>query len=349
MRHRLHIFLLSALLCITVSPCIQAQDSTHVITVKDITPKKSLAERLSGKFTFAPHYSNEMGIGVALSYTCAAPVTFIGNFTSKGYMLLGASGNAWSKSGKWRFSYDAYYNYAPSYYWGTGYEAGNISANKTGYDLKKLLISLDMVHHFTPKFSLGPSVGYQWIVWDNFASGMPRTNVLDYGFVAAYDSRDIPQNPTRGIYGNLRQRNYSNLSGSTSLQFDFFTGLWKGGILAFDLYSIFTYGNMATTLLPSIGGTLRMRGYYYGRYRDNNIISAQLELRQHIWKMLGAAVWGGGANLWGHKNDFNIGNTLPNYGFGLRCAITERLKLRLDYGFGKNGQNAFIFSINEAF
>ena len=30
-------------------------------------------------------------------------------------------------------------------------------------------------------------------------------------------------------------------------------------------------------------------------------------------------------------------------------AVTDQLKLRLDYGFGRKGQNAFIFSINEAF
>ena len=92
-----------------------------------------------------------------------------------------------------------------------------------------------------------------------------------------------------------------------------------------------------------------MRGYYYGRYRNNNIISAQIELRQTIWQMIGGAVWVGGANLWGKYNKFQLSNTLPNYGLGARITITDNLRLRVDYGFGKDGQNCFILSINEAF
>ena len=349
MRYNQFIFLMTAMLFIITPLCLSGQDSTDVITVRDITPKKRLAERLNGKFSFAPHYSDEMGIGVAMSYECARPFTVLGNITSKGYMLLGVNGHAFTRNKKWKFSYITFYNHAPSYYWGIGYEAGNVSANKTRYDLRKFLIGMDMVHYFSPKFSLGPSLGYQWIKWDNSPDSPQRTGVLDYGIVASYDNRDIAANPGRGIYANFRQRNYSNLSGSTSFQFDFYTGLWQGGILAFDLYSIFSYGNMPATLLPSIGGLERMRGYHYGRYRDNNIVSAQIEVRQHIWEMISCAAWTGAANLWGHKNAFNIRHTLPNYGLGLRCALTERLKLRLDYGFGRGGQSAFIFSINEAF
>ena len=349
MRYRFHIFLTSVIFCLFTVPQMYAQDSIHVITAKKVVPKRSFSDIFTGKFTLAPHYSNEMGIGVAMSYTCAGHFTFVGNMTSEGYLLTGVNGRTFTRNRKWKFSYNVFYNYAPSYYWGTGYEAGNVSENKTRYDLKKFLTNMEMVHYFSPKFSLGPSLGYQWIRWDNFPDSSPRTVVLDYGIVAAFDSRDFATNPTRGIYANFRQRNYSNLSGSTSLQFDFYTGLWRGGILALDLYSIFTYGNIPITLIPAIGGIERMRGYYYGRYRDNNIVSAQLELRQRIWEMIGCAVWIGGANLWGQERDFNIRHTLPDYGLGIRCALTDRMKLRFDYGFGRKGQSAFIFAINEAF
>ena len=349
MRNRLHIFFFSALLCF-ISPFILCgQDSTHVITVKDITPKKKQKIKFDGKFTFVPQFSNEMGVGIAMSYECAHPLTFIGNFTSKGYMLLGASGNTLSRNKKWQYSYSAFYNHAPSYFWGIGYEAGNIYSNRTGYDLKKLLIGLDMKYRFSSRFSLGPALGYQWVKWDKFEGSAPIASLMDYGIAATFSTRDNASNPSRGIYANFRQKNYSNLSGSTSFQFDFYTGLWEGGIMAFDLYSIFSYGNLPVTLLPSIGGPERMRGYYYGRYRDNNIVSAQVELRQHVWEMIGCSAWIGGANLWGCESHFKIRHTLPNCGLGLRCSVTEKLRFRFDWGFGKNGQNAFIISINEAF
>ena len=40
---------------------------------------------------------------------------------------------------------------------------------------------------------------------------------------------------------------------------------------------------------------------------------------------------------------------LPNFGIGYRWEFKKDVNVRLDYGFGKNGQKGFIFNINEAF
>lgn len=328
---------------------IYAQDSTHVITVKEITPKKRCAERLAGTFSVAPHYSSEMGLGVAMSYTFTKPITIIGNFTTEGYMLLGVNGTGTTRKGNWEYSYSAFYNYAPSYFWGLGYDAANISGNKRRYDQKKFFLEGEMRYRFSKKFTLGPSLGYEWIRWEDLVLENASSNVLQYGIVAQYDTRDRSINPSRGANFLFRQRNWTNLSGSTALQANGYAPVWEGGILAGELYSELTYGDMAITMLPTIGGIERMRGYYWGRYRNNNIIAGQVELRQKIWEMIGGAVWGGFANLWGDYGHFEWRNTLPNYGLGVRIHITEELCLRMDYGFGKKGQNAFIFAINEAF
>ena len=349
MKPNVCILLLVAAFSFLLPHSMLGQDSIQVITVKRIPQKEPFFKRFAAKFDAAPHYSNEMGVGVAFSYTFSKGFAVIGNATSKGYLLLGAHGAATSRNGKWDFSYNGYYNYAPSYFWGLGYAQANDPDNKLGYDQKKVLLQTEVVYSFTPHFKFGPSLGYEQVKWTNFVDGNSSSQVLEYGLSAMFDSRDSRISPSRGVYAVARQRNYTNLSGSTSLQFSTYAPVWSGGVLAFDLYSIFAYGNVPVTMLPTIGGTERMRGYYYGRYRDNNIVSAQLELRQHIWEMIGGAVWVGGANLWGDYGKFNIGNTLPNYGIGARIAVTEQLKLRLDYGFGRKGQNAFIFSINEAF
>lgn len=326
-----------------------AQDSTHVITVKKRAPGKSLQEIFDGRFTVAPHYTSEMGLGVAMSYTCSSPIAIVGNFTTRGYMLLGLTGSGLTKGKKWSYSYNAFYNYAPSYFWGLGYEAADASGNRSRYDHKRLQLQGEMLYRFTGRFSAGPSIGYDRILWEKFPAGDISSSLANYGIVARYDSMDRGDNPSRGVDALLRQRNWSNLSGSTSLQLRGYGRVWDGGILAAELYSILTYGDMELTMLPSIGGSERMRGYYYGRYRNNNIVSGQVELRQRIWEMVTGAVWGGFANLWGDYGKFDWKHTLPNYGVGARYYITEGLCLRMDYGFGKRGQNAFIFSINEAF
>ena len=349
MRLILHIFLSLAAVCTMVPAPLHAQDSTHVITVKDIAPKKRFFERFTGTFSIAPHYSSEMGLGVAISYTCAKPLAIVADITTEGYMLVGVNGSGDTKNGKWLYSYRSFYNYAPSYFWGLGYDAANISGNKRRYDQKKFLLQGEMRYRFSPRFSLGPSLGYEWIRWEDLIIDNASSNVLQYGIVAQYDSRDHSTNPSRGANLLFRQRNWTNLSGSTSLQANGYLPVWKGGILAAELYSVLTYGDMSISMLPTLGGTERMRGYYWGRYRNSNLICGQLEIRQRIWEMIGGAIWAGAANLWGDYGHFEWRNTLPNYGIGARYYMTERLCLRMDYGFGKKGQNAFIISINEAF
>lgn len=345
----MHIFSLIMALMAFLPSSAYAQDSTHVITVKDITPKESFLKKLEGTFIAAPHYSSEMGLGVAMQYMFSKPFAIIGNVTTEGYVLAGFTGNSTTRKKKWRFNYKGYFNYAPSYFWGFGYEAAENRNNKSKYDTQKFLLQFDAAYYVTPHFSFGPAAGYEWIRWKSFNDGNPSTQTLNYGLFATLDTRDAAANPTEGIYAHFRQRNYTNLSGSTSLQLDCYTKVWEGGILASDIYTIFTYGNFAEQMLPTIGGTERMRGYYYGRYRNNNIISAQIELRQTIWQMISGVVWVGGANLWGEYNKFQWKYTLPSYGLGARVAITDNLKLRLDYGFGRGGQNCFILSLNEAF
>ena len=50
-------------------------------------------------------------------------------------------------------------------------------------------------------------------------------------------------------------------------------------------------------MLARLGGSQRMRGYYQGRYTDNDMITLQIELRQRIWRRIGCAVWGGAGNV----------------------------------------------------
>ncbi len=83
-----------------------------------------------------------------------------------------------------------------------------------------------------------------------------------------------------------------------------------------------------------MGGSQRMRGYYQGRYTDNDMITFQVELRQRIWRRIGCTVWGGAGNVFNSLDRFDWSETLPNYGVGLRWELKKtgqcaaRLRLR---------------------
>ena len=102
-------------------------------------------------------------------------------------------------------------------------------------------------------------------------------------------------------------------------------------------------------MMPKLGGSLRMRGYYEGQYRDNNLIEVQLELRQHLWKRNGMVLWVGAGNVFENFRKFNFSETLPNFGIGYRWEFKSRVNVRLDLGFGKDFKTGFMFNINEAF
>ena len=74
--------------------------------------------------------------------------------------------------------------------------------------------------------------------------------------------------------------------------------------------------------------------------------SAQVELRQHVWKRSGITVWGGAGSVFHDKHSAK--HVLPNFGVGFRWEFKKNVNVRLDYGFGKN-ESGFIFNVNEAF
>ena len=349
MRNSVHIIL--ACVALFLPAVFWGQDSTHVITVRDITPRESFFSKLKGELSFVPHYSIEGGAGILFSYITKANITVVGDISNRGHALVGVAGNHRVAGGKWSVGYKGYFSAASVDFWGIGYENGQNDLNRSIYDRKKGYVQVEALRHFSGNFHAGPSVSWDWVSWDNLEGS--KANVVGYGAVAAFDTRNDVVSPDSGIYLKARQRNYTDFCGKpfyiSLVQFDAYGAPWDGGVLAFDLYGEFAYGTVPWTMLPTIGGAERMRGYYKGRYTDNNAVCAQVELRQHLWEAIGGAVWAGAANVWGKSSSFEIGNTLPNAGVGLRIKIGGGALLRLDYGFGKNGQRGFVFGLNEAF
>ena len=91
-----------------------------------------------------------------------------------------------------------------------------------------------------------------------------------------------------------------------------------------------------------------MRGYYAGRYIDNNLMAAQVELRQHVWWRLGLAAWGGAGVTFPRFDALRWSDVLPTWGVGLRFEFEHRVNLRVDYGFGRDTRG-IVFQMSEAF
>ena len=187
-----------------------------------------------------------------------------------------------------------------------------------------------------------------------------------YGFLVTYDTRDIPANPYRGLYFDIRGLLYQKWLGSDNdfyrfeLDYRQYKSVGERKVLAWTVQTKNVFGNNIPLNKYVLSGTpFDLRGYYMGQYRDKSGHVALVEYRQmfntdrsnwlkRIVHHLGFVAWGG-AGFMG-PNPVKIEGVLPNAGLGLRIEVQPRMNVRLDFGRNFiNRQNLFYFNMTEAF
>lgn len=330
------------------------------------------------KFDFGilpgPHYSSTVGLGLGVVATGLysldradtllpkSNVTLYGDVTTKGFLMAGIKGNNIFKRNRYRLDYRLYMYTFPTLFWGIGFDNARLDANETDYRR----IKFDAIARFMFKIAsdtyIGPVASYQFVqARDIEAAGLPLFRGEDKtlhaqtaGLCFTYDTRDFMLNAYKGWFVQLEQTFTPRFLGNdycfstTDLTVCNYHQVWKGGVIAGEWHSRFNYGNPAWCMMSEAGSNSRMRGYYEGRYRDKNIMELQVELRQHVWKRNGVALWAGAAQVFPEADALRWRRTLPNFGLGYRWEFKKRINVRLDYGFTRDG-GSFLFNINEAF
>lgn len=331
------------------------------------------------KFDFGvlpgPHYSSTSGLGLGVVATGTysmdradtllprSNVAIFGDVTTKGFLMAGIKGSNIFPHERYRLDYRLYVYTFPTYFWGVGYDEGNVDDNKTAYQRIRFDVMARFMFRLADNMYLGPTANYQFVQARDIAEAdAPRFKGCDRnvraasaGFSFTYDTRDFMLNASRGWFVQLDQtftpRFFGNDYCHTTTDFTACTyrQVWKGGILAGELHTRLNYnGTPAWCLMSDVGSTSRMRGYYEGRYRDKNIVEAQVELRQKIRGRNGFVVWVGAGEVFPSWDGLRARSILPNFGLGYRWEFMKRVNVRIDYGFTKNG-GGFMFNINEAF
>jgi outer membrane protein assembly factor BamA len=176
-----------------------------------------------------------------------------------------------------------------------------------------------------------------------------------------YDSRDNVFFPTKGVVADLSAfiRNRAAGAGVAGATTRFnryvadvsgYRALGEHAVLAVNAYGSFIVGTAPFNALSLLGGSRRLRGYYEGRYRDQNAALAQAEVRFDVYKRLGAVVFGGVGTLGDAETLLRLGRPKGAYGAGLRFTANRRdhLNVRLDYGLGRRS-SGFYLTVGEAF
>ncbi len=354
-------------------------DSTYVASVTD-SVKRYIATHpwkfkpAQNKFRMIPYfgafYSEEREFGATVGYVAhyrtgmdtISPLSItstIASISTNLSYLASIKGVHYSVNGSFLLEYGVRYSRVPRRFWGLGYDSAVDDNNRSSFTEDVLNVRIETLYRPFDRWTLGPVIGFNYYSSSDYSSpdliaGNPLyTRNFKAGLKIAYDSRDNFSDPQKGIFLKLEQLfNFSMFDRkpyyNTILTADFFIPAWKGAVIAIDTFGDLNFGDTPWMMWPVLGGETRMRGYYEGRFRDKNMLSAQLELRQHIYKGHGIVAWGGAGNVFPSFSQLDTKHTLPTYGVGYRFKFWGII-LRADVGFGLQGCYSIIVGINNAF
>lgn len=220
-------------------------------------------------------------------------------------------------------------------------------------------------------FYAGPELDFQSLSSVNFIPEVsPAPEIppggngslnLGLGLGLIFDNRHNVLNVRKGAYSELAFLRYDNTWGSefnfTSVIFDnrLYFPVNKRDVFATQIFGQFNSGNIPFNQLALLGGETIMRGYYYGRYRDKNLMAAQVEYRLlplplGFTKRIGAAVFGGAGTVYNNFRNLQVHDLKYAAGAGLRLLLFPKkdIFIRFDFAFTEEGNGIYIL-VGEAF
>jgi len=294
-------------------------------------------------------------------------------FSTTGALIFQSNLNSFWLQNKLQINGSFIARYMSDHYWGVGYlSAQDIQKGDSTTSFKKTwyLFNPEFNWQFRENYFIGVGIDLNYTAMNNLTNyqkadpDIVRYGTNNYnggvGLILKYDSRDIPINAYGGMMAKVNLTYYGPYLFSDNeysiLQLDFrkyvpVTG--KGKTLAIQFKSRFSSGNIPYGEMSMVGSPFDLRGYYWGNYRDKNMMLGIVEYRHRFDKInsnepskVGAVVWAGTGSVSSTLNEFSY--WMPNLGIGLRYELQPRLNLRLDYGIGYN-TTGFYFNFSEAF
>ncbi len=254
----------------------------------------------------------------------------------------------------------------PEFYYGVG--SGTSESNEELVEYNFIGLEKRLLKQLIPGFFSGLEFRYynrfnyslveSGLLERSMVAGFNGSEVVGLGPLFVIDKRDNIANPYKGYYLLVSSFFHGKLLGGEFQYNNYRVDFRKyfklsenlNHILAFQVFGNFVEGRAPFHNLSLLGGSSLMRGYYRGRFRDNHMVASQVEYRMPVWWRFGLVGFAGVGNVANQLGDMKITRMKPSYGGGLRILIdeTERLNMRLDFGFGDDTAG-FYLNVTEAF
>ena len=177
------------------------------------------------------------------------------------------------------------------------------------------------------------------------------------GYIFSNDSRSNVNYPVKGVFINFKNQFYRDWIGSNNdytrylINYNQFFDLSKNEKNVLAVRASF---DIATGDVPfegqSVVGSDNIRGYSQGKYRGNQVYTAQTEYRWNFYKRFGMVGFFGLASAVENFNDIFNSKILPGIGAGLRFRMipSEKINIGIDGAVGR-GDYSISFRIGETF
>jgi outer membrane protein assembly factor BamA len=298
--------------------------------------------------------------------TRTSSLQLIGLYTTNKQLICVLNGTTYFKKEKYVLNYQVSYSNFPDKFWGMGKYAENKNMEK--YSFRQFYFYNHLQRKIWKHFFGGGILEYQRVMDIHYTPGglfdqqqiVGRNGyrVMGIGASITYDTRNHAFVPNKGAYAQGAVTHFNPIFGSdymyTNIVVDAkkYIQVYKQHVLALRAYGFINVGNeIPLRSQAALGGANEMRGYYDGRYKDNNMILAMMEYRVPIYRRFGAAFFCSGGNVGKTLSDVNFEAFKFCYGSGIRFALNrkEKLNLRIDYGFSLSKSNGLYLEIAEAF
>ncbi|WP_091546716.1 BamA/TamA family outer membrane protein [Thermoflexibacter ruber] len=189
------------------------------------------------------------------------------------------------------------------------------------------------------------------------AVGTVGSIVSGIGTTLSFDYRDNPFSPVKGWFLDISTTYYSRKLGSSfrykEFQLDFrkYFRIGKKDFLGFQTLVHKTDGDVPLLELPRLGSPNIMRGYFTGRYRDEQYFASQIEYRKPFGKLLVGAVFASAGAVGTELHKIKASDLRYTYGTGLRVLVNKAKTLyaRLDFAVSTEGDSGFYLRFADAF
>ncbi len=355
--------LLVLLLIIIQSVRAQDQDSAQREKKVKLIPLPAVFYTPETRLGFGALVSGVFNLGEA-STTRNSNAQVLGAYTLNKQIILQTKHNIFSKGEKFVYNGELSYYDFPILYYGIGNDTKE--EFEENLDYKVLIFRERILRKVKKNFFAGLQYRYsylydliyepEFLTSDEQRLESEVGNNAGVGFSFIYDSRDNVLNASEGHFAEFSSFFHgSAINGD--YQFNRYTidlrkyiPLNESDVLATQFFAELNTENTPFREMSLLGGETIMRGYYNGRFRDNQQIAMQAEYRKQIIPWIGVVAFGGIGDVAADLGGFDLGEFKYTVGGGLRLMVNkaDRLNIRIDYGFGKE-TSGFYFAFAEAF